>query len=419
MERFSAERLAEWASEARERWNVPGIAVGVLRDGETVSAADGLRELGRPETVSPDTVFRIASITKPFTATLAMTLVQDRLLALDQRPPESKVGATVRQLLSHQGGLASEWPEPLDGFGDADDALLRLTERQPELLPVGPGELFSYCNTGFWFVAAAIARALGTSFEEAMRTHVLDPLALRLTGFEAEQPARGHDQVEPGAAEHATTEKTYPRVRRPSGGLWSSVADLLRFAAHHLGGPGPLTPASIAEMQRPQIALAGGSYGLGWLLPETRALPTVEHAGSVVGFQSLLLLVPQDRVAVAALTNSSRGSAAIRDVLEHLGLGPARVAERDLSVAELAALTGRYQGQDFELEITTENGGLSVAATEVDPFNQETQVYPTLHGRPVAEREFEIPDGEWRGERFDFPRDGFVCFLGRLAARTE
>ena len=72
-----------------------------------------------------------------------------------------------------------------------------------------------------------------------------------------------------------------------------------------------------------------------------------------------------------------------------------------------------------ELEITTENGGLSVAATEVDPFNQETQVYPTLHGRPVAEREFEIPDGEWRGERFDFPRDGFVCFLGRLAARTE
>jgi CubicO group peptidase (beta-lactamase class C family) len=193
----------------------------------------------------------------------------------------------------------------------------------------------------------------------------------------------------------------------------------LRFAVHHLGGPGPLTPASIAEMQRPQIALAGGSYGLGWLLAETRALPTVEHAGSVLGFQSLLLLAPQDRVAVAALTNSSRGSAAIRDVLEHLGLGPAPVADRPLSVAELAALTGRYQGQNFEVEITTEDGGLSVAATEVDPFSQETQIYPTVRARPVGEREFEIPDGEWRGERFDFPREGFVCFLGRLAARTE
>ena len=155
------------------------------------------------------------------------------------------------------------------------------------------------------------------------------------------------------------------------------------------------------------------------MLAETRALPTVEHAGSAVGFQSLLLLVPQDRVAVAALTNSSRGSAAIRDVLERLGLGPARVAERDLSIAELAALTGRYQGQDFELEIATEDGGLSIAAAEVDPFSRETQVYPTVHGRPVAEREFEIPDGEWRSERFDFPREGFVRFLGRLAARTE
>jgi CubicO group peptidase (beta-lactamase class C family) len=419
MERFSAERLADWAAEARERWNVPGIAMGLLRDGEIVSAADGLCELGRPETVSPETVFRIASITKPFTATLAMTLVQDGLLSLDEPPPASKLDATVRQLLSHQGGLACEWPEPLNGVGDGDDALLRLTEGEPELLPVAPGELFSYSNTGFWFVAAAIARALGTSFEEAMRTRVLEPLGLQSTGFEQERPARGHDQVEPSAAEHAPTEKTYPRVRRPSGGLWSSVADLLRFAAHNLGGPGPLTPPSIAEMQRPQVPLAGGSYGLGWLLAETRGLPTVEHAGSVVGFQSLVLLAPNDHLAVAALTNSSRGSAAIRDVLEHLGLGPARAPERGHSAAELAALNGRYHGQYFELEIASENGGLSVATTEVDPFTHEEQVFPTVHGRPVAEREFEIVDGESRGERFDFPRQGFVRFLGRLAARTE
>src|SRR5881398_4078143 len=139
MEWLSAERLADWAAEARERWNVPGIAVGVWRDGETVSAADGLCELGRPETVSPDTVFQIASITKPFTATLAMTLVQDGLLALDEPPPGTPVEATVRQLLSHQGGLATEWPEPLDGVGDDDDALLRLTEGQPARLAIGPG----------------------------------------------------------------------------------------------------------------------------------------------------------------------------------------------------------------------------------------------------------------------------------------
>ena len=97
MEWVSPEKLAEVAAEARERWNVPGLAVGVLRDGEIVTAADGQQELGRPERVTPETVFRIASITKPFTATLAMTLVQEGLLALDEPPPGTHVEATVRQ----------------------------------------------------------------------------------------------------------------------------------------------------------------------------------------------------------------------------------------------------------------------------------------------------------------------------------
>src|SRR5216117_2268560 len=107
MERVSPEKLAEVAAEARERWSVPGLAVGVLRDGEIVTAADGQRELGRPEPVTPETVFRIASITKPFTATLAMTLVQDGLLHLDEPSPGTHIEATIRQLLSHQGGLAA------------------------------------------------------------------------------------------------------------------------------------------------------------------------------------------------------------------------------------------------------------------------------------------------------------------------
>src|SRR5215475_2753664 len=217
-----------------------------MRDGEIVMAADGQQELGRPDPVTPETVFRIASITKPFTATLAMTLVQEGLLALDEPPAGTHIEATVRQLLSHQGGLAAEWPEPLD-----DSELLELTEGDPEYLPVAAGELFSYCNSAFWFVAAGIARTLGTSFEDAMRTRVIEPLGLASTGFEADDPARGHEQVEPGADEHAPAETWYPPGRTASGGLWSSVPDLLRFAEHHLGAPGPLTAASVAEMQRP------------------------------------------------------------------------------------------------------------------------------------------------------------------------
>jgi CubicO group peptidase (beta-lactamase class C family) len=84
VEQVSGQQLAEWAAEARERWSVPGLAVGLLHEGETVVAADGVCELGSDERVLPETAFRIASITKPFTATLALALAQDRLLALDE-----------------------------------------------------------------------------------------------------------------------------------------------------------------------------------------------------------------------------------------------------------------------------------------------------------------------------------------------
>jgi len=416
MERISAEQLAESVAEARRRWSIPGLAVGVLHDGELLSVVDGVLELGRPKRVSPDTVFRIGSITKPFTATLAMTLVQDGLLALDESPPDAPVEATVRQLLSHRGGLASEWPERLAGVADDDDALLRVTEGRPALLPVGPGELFSYCNVGFWFVGAAIARALGTTFEEALHTRVLEPLGLQSTGFAAEAPARGHTQVEKGSAEHVPADRRYPRVRRPGGGLLASVGDLLRFAEHHLGGPGPLTGDSVAEMQQAIGVGPGFGYGLGWFLWETPAGPAVGHPGSLLGYESLLRFIPEARLAVAALSNSSRGYAAIRDVMRDFGLD--EVEPADSTAEDLTEFAGRYRGQDDELEFVPEDGHLRVERTEVDPFSGETSVYPSVRARPVGEREFEIVDGEWRGDRFDFPRPGFVC-MGRLATRIE
>ena len=416
MERVSAQQLAEWAAEARERWSVPGLAVGLLQDREIVSVGDGVLELGRPDRVSRDTIFRIASITKPFTATLAMTLAQEGLLALDKPPPGAPIEATVRQLLSHQGGLASEWPEPLDDVGDDDEALLRLTEGRPARLPIGAGELFSYCNAGFWFVAAAIARGLGMTFEEALRTRVLEPLGLRSTGFEADFPARGHNQVEKGGAEHAPAEERYPRVRRSGGGLFSSIGDLLRFAEHHLGGPGPLTAEAVSEMQRPVSAGPGFRYGLGWFLWETPSGPAVGHPGSVLGYESLLRFVPGKRLAVAALSNSSRGYAAIRDVIRNLGL--AELEPPEGAVADLTEFEGRYQGQGIELEFVAEDGHLRVGLTEVDPFSGERSVYPSVRARPIGAREFEIVEGEWRGDRFDFPRPGFVC-MGYLATRIE
>lgn len=396
---------------------MPGIAVGVLSRGEATFAADGVLELGTDAPVRPETRFRVASITKPFVATLALTLVQDRLLSLDEPPPGANTSASVRQLLSHQAGLAIEWPRDLDRDDD-DEALLRLAAREPERLPIEPGELFSYCNTGYWFVAAGVACASGTTFEDAMQARVLAPLGLGSTSFEAVNAARGHEQLAPGSDEHRPVVDTYPRVRRASGGLWSNVADLLRFGEHHVGGPGPLTPESVAALKAPQIPLPGGSYGIGWFLREGRGVRTAEHMGSAAGFQSLLIVAPEQRTVFAALTNSSRGSAAIRDVVDSLGLGVVSPPEVALTAEELDRFTGRYAGQGIRLDVARADGGLRVQAGELNPFTNEVLEFPRLDARAVGKQEFEITTGEWAGDRFDFPRDGFAR-MTVLAQRVE
>jgi CubicO group peptidase (beta-lactamase class C family) len=395
----SSDELADCVSEARAHWSIPGIAVGVLRDGEAVTAADGVR---------PSDVFRIASISKPFLATLVMGLVRDGLLELDQPPAGTRVSATVRQLLSHQGALACEWPTPLQEFGDDDEALLRLAASEPRLLPFAPGELFSYSNAGSLVVGAAAARACGTSFEQAMRDRVLEPLGLSSTGYEPSEWVRGHVQVAPRANEHRPIEDNYPRVRNPSGGLWSTVEDLLRFATQHFDEE---------ELQRPLAAGPGFEHGLGWFLRERGGRRSVEHSGDAAGFQSLLLLIPSTRTAFAALTNSSRGTAAIRDVLDRLGLSIPAAPDYPLEPEQLAAFAGRYQAPGVRLELRPNGRYLAFGYSERDVFRGEWDEYPTMRLRPVAEREFEVVEGEWRGERLSFPRDD-VALFGIVAQRV-
>jgi CubicO group peptidase (beta-lactamase class C family) len=169
-----------------------------------------------------------------------------------------------------------------------------------------------------------------------------------------------------------------------------------------------LTAGSVAEMQRPLVPLPGGAYGLGWFLFGGRSSRTVEHPGSAAGFQTSLLLAPEQGVVFAALTNSSRGMAAIRDVLEQIGLGRRPPTFVDLPTAALDRFAGRYEGQGIHLEVARADGGLALRYAEVDPFTNEELSYPPLVALPVGEREFEVADGEWKGDRFDFPRDGFI-----------
>jgi CubicO group peptidase (beta-lactamase class C family) len=350
--------LQEAVREAHARTGVPGVAAGLSVDGEATFAAAGVLELGRPEQVAVDTPFRIASITKPFVATLAA-----ERLALDDR---------VRALLSHTAGLRCESTEPL---------------------PAGTEGLWSYSNAGYW----AVAEALAEPFEAALQRLVLDPLGLAATGFEEPaRPARGH--VQEGESGHrAVPHDLYPRARRPSGGLWSTAADLVRFGARHL--------STYAELQEPQAGALGAHYALGWWTRElANGCRALDHEGSSAGYQSLLLLVPEQGLVLAVLTNSWRGSGLIRRVVEALGLGP-RVSPD--AAAPLDDLAGAYALDGVEAVVEPAGGALRVAVTETDPVTRArltVRFDAVSHGGAV----FGFAGGRLMSHRIDFPRAGFA-----------
>jgi CubicO group peptidase (beta-lactamase class C family) len=350
--------LEEAVREARAATGVPGVAAGLLRDGETVFAADGELELGRGEPVRAETPFRIASITKPFTATLCAATV-----GLDE---------PLRALLTHTAGLRCESADPL---------------------PPAAAGLWSYSNAGYWQAGAAC----GAPFDSALAAHVLEPLGLSATGFaEPDAPARGH--VQEGESGHvAVSADRYPAARWASGGLWSTAGDLLRFAAHHLDG----APAALHE---PRAHALGARYALGWWVREhADGRTTLDHEGSVAGYQSLLLLVPAEQVALAVLTNSWRGSGLVRRVVEALGL----LSRSPAAVAAGADIEGEYSLDGAEASIETTTRGVVVSEAETDPVTgtRRSTRYPA---RPLGHGVYAFAGGTLMSHRLDFPRPGLA-----------
>ena len=374
-------RLVEIVREARARTHVPGVAAGLSVGGETEFAADGVLALGGDERVTAETPFRVASVTKLFTASLAS-------LCLDLDAPLAGA-ASARRLLSHTAGLRPERAEPL---------------------PEAAQGLWSYSNAGYWAVGEACAAACGSPFGAAVRARLLEPLGLAASGFEEPAaPARGHAVNRIGR--HRTLARdAYPAARHASGGLWSTVRDLLRFAAHQLGGPGPLSDAQRAAIREPQADALGAQYALGcWTRRLTGGRTARDHDGSVAGYQSLLLVVPEEQAALAVLTNSARGSALIRRVVDGLGLVPEPVAADGVEVE-----SGRFALDGDEAAVTRRGGVVRVAESSTDPVTGVRARMPRMRVDALGGGVYGFGGGLVMGHRLDFPRPG-VARIGWVA----
>jgi CubicO group peptidase (beta-lactamase class C family) len=372
------------ASAAALTWEVPALALGISLAGEVETHGIGCE---------PDTLFRVASITKPVTAALSLGL-----LDLEEPsgiwPPDVR----VRHLLSHTSGFDGDAGE-LGRFGDSDEALALLVAELPQIRRfLGVEQAWSYANAGYWLAGWMCAERAGMSYEEAVRERVLGPLGLEATSFGEPELAGSGSNALPGP---------FPRARRPSGGLVSNVSDLLRFGAWVSSAP------ELARMRVVHGKPTGGVYGLGLAGERVAAVEVWGHRGSWGGFQSSLLVVPDREAVFVGLTNSSLGAKTlweIEDVFFERLIGARRRVPStvELPAHALDSFVGSYANSDGWTEVEFAVDGLSVKFDDGE-----------FAARAIGERTFEITEGDRVRERFDFPLEGFGRFGSRLAERVS
>ncbi|MCK2242740.1 MULTISPECIES: serine hydrolase [unclassified Crossiella] len=315
-------RLQELLPELVGKHGVPGAQVAVLVDGEVASAAAGVVNLGTGVVATTDAVFQIGSITKLWTATLVMQLVDEGLLELD-RPvreylpelvlAEEAVAAavTTRQLLDHTAGFAGDLFRDTGSGADAIEKFVATLGDAGQLFPAG--EQFSYNNAGYVVLGRLVEVLRGKSFNQALREHLIVPLGLTHTATDAGEAIRyraalGHLPGEPPVPAPVWA---LAASSAPAGSLLSMrAADLVEFARVYVEGgrEGVLGADSVSAMLSPEVpvpdvGLMPSHYGLGWGLWQGAGNLVAGHDGGTIGQSAFLRVVPVAGVAVALLTN--------------------------------------------------------------------------------------------------------------------
>ncbi|MFI9101804.1 serine hydrolase domain-containing protein [Streptomyces fildesensis] len=292
--------------------DVPAVAAGVSVAGARTTATRG------PLAVTAESCFRIASLTKVFTSTALVRTLRDKGvplgtpvvellpgLAPDWRADES---LTIEQILGQVSGLSeSVDAATVMALGDGDGALLeaaRLVVRAGNERE--PGERWSYYNGNYILAGSILAALSGTTFESALKGDLLDRWGLARTGFETSTASV--------TGWNGTTELPllgYPRTRRPSGGLWSSVPELLAV------GEGLLADqALLEEISRPRTRSGDPmAYGLGWALGRSGQMYL---NGRLPGYRAAMVLVPDRDYVSVALANQQTALPALARLLSDM-----------------------------------------------------------------------------------------------------
>lgn len=450
-------KLPEFVKAQATEWGVPGVAVGVLLNGQEIYASHGVTSLTNPLPVDEKTLFPLGSVSKTFTATALMRLVAEGKVDLDapvrRYVPELKLAdeqaaaqITVLNLLNHTAGL--DWNLIDDGEGDR--SLAGLVAKLPQLpLIAPPGVRASYSQAGYNLAGRIIEKVTGLPFEQAMASLVLEPVGLADTVYGLSEVmvrkfAVGYNRGDDGEMHPARPWAGFKEGARgdnPGGGLASSLSDLLRWARFQLGdGEGVLPAAVLHRMRERTVELRasslGDGFGICWFLHDLDGLHGIGHGGSGNGQFAELLIVPERGLAVVSLANAGPdgypfNQSVVRWVLEHyLGLVEKTAEPVPYDEGRAQEVVGRYEIDAINLDIATDGTRLTLAVgikPEIREASDEEMPadYPAaaIGFLPGDGDEYIVTEGGLKGQRGYFSHDAGgsvtgVDLAGRLFSRV-
>ncbi|MDQ2812667.1 MAG: beta-lactamase family protein [Actinomycetota bacterium] len=387
---------ANWTARLRalaSRAGVPGATLGIWFDGQEVVAAHGVLNCATGVPVTEDSLFQIGSITKIWTATMVMQLVDEGLLSLDTTVAEAlpgiRLGAadvggqvTIQHLLTHTSGIDGDI---FTDTGRGDDCVRRYVGELARASSTFPaGTAYSYCNSAFVLLGRIIEVLDDRSWDTSLRERLIGPLALTQTVTLPEEAILHRAAV--GHHDGRVPVQTWglPRSVGPAGLITATASDLLTFARLHLdGGVAPhgkrlLSEDSVAAMQQPRAAIPefaspGAAIGLGWRLGSWSGRPVLGHDGDTVGQSAYLRIDPEARVAACLLTNTAESESLFRGLFDEvfgdlLGVtmpAAARPAPVPYPGSDPPALqhAGRYERTSRRIDVSVRDGQLRMVPT--------------------------------------------------------
>ena len=322
---FSA--LIKKVAKEMNRLKVPGAAVGVWHKGKEFNEGLGVTSVENPLSVTPDTLFQTGSISKTFTGTLLMHLVEEGKLDLDLpvrryisdlklSNPKVASRVTTRHLLTHTGGWIGDY---FNDFGNGDDGLDKMVKSIANLPQVTPlGKIWSYNNAGFYIASRIIEVITKKPYETAIQEMLLNPMGLGMTYFYPSDILITHRFVVGHDKEKGKVKVLRPwavgRAANGMGGVVSTTGDLLKFARFHMNSGksrnwGKILSVKKREAMRVPQAEAGGygKIGITWFIRKAGAHTIYGHSGATNGQQAGLYFIPSEDFALAVLSNSNEG----------------------------------------------------------------------------------------------------------------